>query len=177
MSGTGHDLTVLALTFVVLSLLAVGGALSALPDMHRIAVETQHWMSDREFTEAVALAQISPGPNILVVTLIGYHVAGAAGAIVSTLAMCGPSAALAYTVDRIMQHSRKRTWPGVIRTALVPVAIGMTGASVALLGYSVDKTWTAVAVTLIAAVLSLVTRINPLLLLGAGALLGFAGVM
>ena len=78
-----HDLLTLATTFLVLSLFAVGGALSALPEMHRIAVEAQHWMTSSEFADMVAIAQLSPGPNVLVVTLIGYHVAGIAGAVVA----------------------------------------------------------------------------------------------
>ena len=69
-----------------MSLFAVGGALSAIPEMHRIAVDVNHWMSDRQFADMVAIAQLSPGPNVLVVTLIGFHVAGVAGGLVATLA-------------------------------------------------------------------------------------------
>src|SRR5262249_32579435 len=66
--------------FALLSLFAVGGANAAIPEMHRIAVEVMQWMTDRQFADSFAIAQVSPGPNIIIVTLIGYHVAGLAGA-------------------------------------------------------------------------------------------------
>ena len=59
--------------FALLSLFAVGGANAAIPEMHRIAVDVMHWMNDRQFADSFAIAQISPGPNIIIVTLIGYH--------------------------------------------------------------------------------------------------------
>ena len=76
--------------FALLSLFAVGGANAAIPEMHRIAVEVMQWMTERQFADSFAIAQVSPGPNIIIVTLIGYHVAGLAGAAVATTAMCGP---------------------------------------------------------------------------------------
>ena len=65
-----HDLLTLATSFLVLSLFAVGGALSALPEMHRIAVEAQHWMTSGEFADMVAIAQLSPGQSWLAVVLM-----------------------------------------------------------------------------------------------------------
>ena len=81
-----NPLIALAGYFALLSLFAVGGANAAIPEMHRIAVEVMHWMSDRQFADSFAISQVSPGPNIIIVTLIGYHVAGLAGAAVATAA-------------------------------------------------------------------------------------------
>ena len=75
-----NQLFTLAWTFGLMSLFAVGGALSAIPEMHRIAVDVHHWMSDRQFADMVAIAQLSPGPNVLVVTLIGSAATSAASA-------------------------------------------------------------------------------------------------
>ena len=176
MNHDPHDLLGLATTFLVLSLLAVGGALSALPEMQRVAVETRHWMSNSEFADMVAIAQLSPGPNVLVVTLIGYHVAGVLGATISTLSMVGPSATLAYVVSRTIERSRDSKWPALLQAALVPISIGLMAASATILGFSAaGKTWVAGAVTIAAAALSFATRLNPLLLLLAGAVMGLAG--
>jgi chromate transporter len=177
MNYDGHDLLTLATTFLLLSLFAVGGALSALPEMHRIAVETQHWMTNGEFADMVAIAQLSPGPNVLVVTLIGYHVAGMLGAVVATLSMVGPSATVAYIVSQTMERSRGATWPALLQSALVPVSIGLMAASAMILGLSADRTWLAGAVTIAAAILSFTSKVNPLLLLLVGAALGFAGLL
>ena len=67
-----------------MSLFAVGGAAAAVPEMHRIAVDVHHWMTDKQFADAYAIAQLSPGPNVLIVTLIGYAVAGIPGALAAT---------------------------------------------------------------------------------------------
>ena len=71
-SGSG-SLSTLAAFFAVTSLFAVGGANSAIPEMHRYAVDIQHWLSDRQFADSFALAQLTPGPNLIIVTLIGYR--------------------------------------------------------------------------------------------------------
>jgi chromate transporter len=93
-----ETLAQLAMDFSVLSLIAVGGAITVLPEMHRSVVEVHGWMSGAQFAELFALAQAAPGPNILVVSLIGWKVAGMAGAVVATAAVCGPSCVLTFAV-------------------------------------------------------------------------------
>jgi chromate transporter len=172
-----NQLFTLLWTFGMLSLFAIGGALSAIPEMHRIAVETNHWMSDRQFADMVAIAQLSPGPNVLVVTLIGFHVAGVAGGLVATLGMCGPSATVAYFVSRAMERSRDAQWPQLIQSALVPVSIGLMAASAMILGLSAGTSWVAAVLVAASALVTLLTRLHPLLMLAVGGWLGFAGVI
>jgi chromate transporter len=171
------NLFTLAWTFGLMSLFAVGGALSAIPEMHRVAVDVNHWMSDRQFADMVAIAQLSPGPNVLVVTLIGFHVAGAVGGLVATLAMCGPTAVVAYIVSRAMERSRDAQWPQLIQSALVPVSIGLMGASATILGFSAGHSWVAALLVVASALATLLTRLHPLLMLAVGGCLGFAGVI
>ena len=106
MNSNGNPIWTLLWTFGLMSLFAVGGANAAIPEMHRVAVDVQHWMTDKQFADLFAISQLSPGPNVLIVTLIGYSVAGIAGALVATLAMCGPTAVLAYYVGRLLQRSQ-----------------------------------------------------------------------
>ncbi|MDB5515282.1 MAG: putative chromate transport protein, partial [Tardiphaga sp.] len=68
-------------------------------------------------------------------------------------------------------------WPGIIQAALVPLSIGLMGASGLILARTSDRTWMAVAITAVAAVLAFATRLNPLWLLLAGGCLGFAGIV
>lgn len=167
----------LAWTFGLLSLFAVGGANSTIPEIHRIAVDVRHWMTDTQFADVFAISQLSPGPNVLIVTLIGYSVAGVAGALVATLAMCGPTAVLAYYVSGLMTRSKHSRWPSIIRAALVPLSIGLMGASGLVLAISSDRSWPGALITVVAAILAFATRANPLWLLMAGGCLGFAGVI
>ena len=175
-SGT-NPIWTLAWTFGVMSLFAVGGANSALPEMHRVAVDVQHWLTDKQFADVFAISQLSPGPNVLIVTLIGYSVAGIAGALAATLAMCVPTAVLAYSVSRLLRRSHQSRWPAIIQAALVPLSIGLMGASSLVLALSSDRSLAAALVTAGAVVLALATRLSPLWLLLAGGILGFAGVI
>jgi chromate transporter len=167
----------LAWTFGVMSLFAVGGANAALPEMHRVAVDVQHWLTDKQFADVFALSQLSPGPNVLIVTLIGYSVAGITGAVVATLAMCFPTALMAYGVSRVLTRSSHARWPAIIQAALVPLSIGLMGASGYVLAWASDHTWVAAAVTITAAIVASTTKLNPLWLLLAGGCLGFAGLI
>jgi chromate transporter len=177
MSSDANPVWTLALTFGLMSLFAVGGANSAIPEMHRVAVDVQHWMTDKQFADAFAISQMSPGPNVLIVTLIGYSVAGVAGALVATLAMCVPTAVLAYYVSRFLTRSSHSRWPAIIQAALVPLSIGLMGASGLILALTSDRSWLAGLITAVAAVLAFATRLNPVWLLLAGGVLGFAGVI
>ena len=177
MNPDSNPVATLAWTFAVMSLFAVGGANSAIPEMHRIAVEVNHWLTDKQFTDVYAIAQLSPGPNVLIVTLIGYSVAGLTGALVATLAMCVPTAVLALTVSRALARRSQARWPSVIQAALVPLSIGLMGASGFILARTSDHTVVAILVTLGAAVLASVTKLNPLWMLAAGGCLGFAGLI
>jgi chromate transporter len=174
--GTNPILT-LAWTFAVMSLFAVGGANAAIPEMHRVAVEVQHWMTEKQFADAFAISQMSPGPNVLIVTLIGYSVAGVAGALVATLGMCVPTAVLTYCISGLLRRSSRSRWPGIIQAALVPVSIGLMGASGLVLALTSDRNWIAGLLTAMAAGAAFATRLNPLWLLLAGGCLGFAGVV
>ena len=173
MNSDANPILTLVWTFGLMSLFAVGGANAAIPEMHRVAVDVQHWMTDKQFADVFAISQMSPGPNVLIVTLIGYSVAGVAGALAATLAMCVPTAVLAYYVSRLLARSSQSRWPAIIQAALVPLSIGLMGASGLILALTSDRTWAAALVTAASAVLAFATRLNPLWMLLAGGLFGF----
>ena len=112
-----------------MSLFAIGGANSAVPEMQRVAVEVEHWMTARQFSDIFAIAQVTPGPNVIIVTLIGYHVAGLVGALVATLAMCGPTCVFAFYVGRVWEGFKDAPWRGAIQAGLLPISIGLIAAS------------------------------------------------
>ena len=177
MNSDTNPIWTLAWTFGVMSLFAVGGANAALPEMHRVAVDVQHWLTDKQFADAFAISQLSPGPNVLIVTLIGYSVAGVAGALVATLAMCLPTALMAYGVSRVLTRSSHSRWPAILQAALVPLSIGLMGASGYILARASDHTWVAAAITIGAAVMASATKLNPFWMLLVGGCLGFAGLI
>jgi chromate transporter len=168
-------LLALAGYFALLSLFAVGGANAAIPEMHRVAVDVMHWMSDRQFADMFAISQVSPGPNVIIVTLIGYHVAGLAGAAVATLAMIGPSCALAFLAARVWDRFKEARWRIALQAGLVPVSLGLISASAFVLARAADHTAVAGLITAATAVVAFTTRINPLWLFAAGGVLGLTG--
>jgi chromate transporter len=177
MKTGGGTLLTLAIFFATTSLFAIGGANSAVPEIHRFTVEVQHWLSDRQFSDAFALAQLTPGPNIIIVTLIGYHVAGVVGGLVTTLAMCGPTCVFAYFVGRASDRFKGKTWHSALSRGLVPVTLGLTASSATVIATTSDYGWLAMALTAATAIAAFFFRINPLWAFAVAAMLGVAGVV
>lgn len=177
MSPDSNPVFALAVHFLLLSLLAVGGANAVLPEMHRQVVEVAGWMTDAEFAQTFAIAQAAPGPNILVVTLIGWHVAGALGATVATLAVCGPTCVLAYFAGGVWHRFRHARWRRVVQAGLVPLTVGLIMAGGFLLAETAARSWVAVAVTAVSALALSLTRLNPLWMLAFGGALGGLGLL
>jgi chromate transporter len=177
-SGAGNGpLLTLAGFFGVLSLFAIGGGNSAVPEMHRFAVDVQHWLTDRQFADSFALAQLTPGPNLIIVTLIGYHVAGVLGALVATLAMCGPPAVCAFFVGGTSERFKGQTWHRVLSRALVPVTIGLIAASAAVIGATAGYTWMSLVITFATALAAYFFRVHPLWMFAAAAVIGMSGLL
>ena len=175
MKADGDVLLTLAVQFSIMSLLALGGANAVVPEMHRQAVELNGWMNEREFTDMFAISQAAPGPNVMLVTLIGYHVAGIAGAIVTTLAMCGPTAVLAHFLGKIWDRFRDAPWRVAVQAGVVPISVGLVGASAIVLTRAADHSWVAVVITVLTAAVAYGTRWNPLWLIGVAGLAGLTG--
>ena len=177
MNQSSDTLITLAVYFALMSLFAIGGANAAVPEMHRLAVDVMKWMTDRQFTDLFAIAQVTPGPNVIIVTLIGYHVAGLPGALVTTVAMCGPTCLFAAFIGRAWERFKDAPWRIVIQAGLVPVSIGLLAASAFIVARAADQNWMAVAITAATAGFGYWTRWNPLWLFAAAGLAGVAGLV
>jgi len=163
--------------FLTLSLLSIGGANAVLPEIHLRVVETKQWMTDADFAQLFALSQAAPGPNVLIVSLIGWKVAGVLGGIVAMLAMSGPSSFLTYAVAHAWERFRDAPWRIALQRALAPVTVGLILASGYVLTRTADHSWGAYAVTGATLLIVLRTTIHPLWMLGAAAALGAFGLV
>lgn len=159
--------------FALLSLVSVGGIPSVMPEMQRIVVDVQGWMSAAEYTQLFAIAQAAPGPNVLVTALIGWKVAGFTGGFVALGAFCGPAAALAYWLGGYWDRMRDAAWRKVLQRALVPISVGfiVSGGYVLASPHGVD--WQSALVAGASAAAFYATRFNPLWILSAGGVLGY----
>ncbi len=162
----------IAFYFALLSLVSVGGMPSVMPEMQRVVVDVQGWMSATEFTQLFAIAQAAPGPNVLVTALIGWKVAGPAGGAVALAAFCGPAAALAYAIGGFWDRMRDAPWRKVFQRALVPITIGFIVSGGYVLATPGGPEWRGLLLAGAAAALLVSTRLSPLWILAGGGLLG-----
>ena len=173
------DLLSLLGHFMLLSLLAVGGAITTATDMHRYVVVEHGWISDAQFTSSIAIAQAAPGPNVLFVAVIGWNVAGAAGALVTLAGTMLPSTLLVLAVSR--WAAQRREHPGVraFTTGMAPLTLGLLLATgwvlaepfVRVPGQRVGAL-ALIAVTIVA---MMRFRLSPMWLVALGAVVGAAG--
>lgn len=159
--------------FARLSLVAVGGVNATVPDIAHQVVDVRHWLGAAQFVQLYAIANAAPGPNVLISTVIGAHVAGIAGGIAATAAMVLPAAALAMLVAHLLERHGEARWRRALQAALLPITAGLVLAAAAVLVRAADTGWLTAAITLVCAGLAFRTRLHPLALLGAGAALGF----
>jgi chromate transporter len=160
--------------FLLLSLLSIGGAITVVPDMHRVLVTQMGLLNEAQFASSIAIAQASPGPNVLFVAVMGYQAAGMGGAVATLSGIMLPSTGLALLVAR-WGHAR-REWRALraFRAGMAPLVIGLMLATAWILTVETPG-WRHGMLTLVAAVLVWRTRVHLLVLVGAGALLGALG--
>jgi chromate transporter len=182
--------------FLSLSLLAIGGAITTAPDMHRYLVVEQHWISDAQFTAAIALAQAAPGPNVLFIALLGWDVginsaggvaAGASawgwgllGVFLSMLGILLPSTTLTFAAARWGHQNRELLAVRAFKAGMAPVVIALLAATGWILSSGLgdgQSGWHLWLVTVLVTLLVWRTRIHLLWLLAAGGLLGWLGVI
>ena len=189
------DWLALLLQFMLLSMMSVSGAITAVPDMHRYLVVQQGWLSDAQFSSSVAIAQAAPGPNVLFVALMGWNVglnaggglaggphAWALGLLGLGITMVGimlPSTTLAWFATRWLRHNAQRRGVRAFKQGMAPVVVGLLVATGLILANGNPRPDTAAwHLWLVAGGAGLVvwrTKIHLLWLLGAGALLGALG--
>ena len=162
----------IARIFSGISLVAIGGANAAVPEIHRQIVDHLHWMDDRTFADLIGVAQAAPGPNVMIVSMIGWHMAGPLGLAVATAAMVVPSAGLAFLAGRALRRHADDAFWALARKALAPIAIGLILASGAVMARAADRGVLTVAATLGMTLVVFRTRLNPLFGIAAGAILG-----
>ncbi|HEX6735640.1 MAG TPA: chromate transporter [Azonexus sp.] len=162
--------------FLVLSFIAFGGATALLPEMHRVVVEQHQWLDDTTFTHLYAIAQAAPGPNVLVVTLIGWKVAGLAGALAATLAMCLPMSVLIYLLIDRWDRFAGRRWQQAVSLGVAPLAVGLVFSGATLIAQAAGLGPVGWGLLLFTVGVSVKTKWHPLWLIACGAALGLLGL-
>jgi chromate transporter len=171
------DLAWLTWTFLWLSFLSIGGGLGVLPELQRQVVHVHQWVTAQQFVDGYALAQLTPGPSMLVAVFIGYRAHGFLGALLAGAAMFAPSSVLAALAARQWSALRERPWARVAERVITPVGIGlMAGGAYTLLRSGVHDVPTA-AIALVALAALWLRVAPPIVVVVLGGLAGwFFGV-
>jgi len=167
--------------FALLSILAVGGGTAVLPQMKHETVVTHQWLSAEQFTDIYSLGQLSPGPNMNMVAVIGYHVSGIPGAILVLLAFYLPSCTLVFAVGKFWDHFEGSPWRDAVQSGMAPITIGLMMSGVYAIGrtatINLDRSMRfnliTVAITMIVTLILLKRHINPALLILVGGAVGW----
>jgi chromate transporter len=155
--------------FVPLSFVTIGGGASIIAEVKRQSVDVNHWITASQFVDLFAVSRAAPGPGSLLVSLIGFQVDGVAGALVVTLALFAPPSIVLYGVAHVWRRHRGATWQHAIERGLQPIAAGLVLAAVAAILRSIEGGIMAWLVAAGALVALRTLRVNPLVLLAAGA--------
>ena len=171
----GGVLLALFLHFGMLSLLAIGGAITTAPDMQRFVVGEHGWISDAQFTASVAIAQAAPGPNVLFVAVIGWNVAGLAGVAATMVGTLLPSTTLALAATRYGERRRDARLVRALGAGLAPLTLGLLLATGWILTDPVRGSLGAMLLLPFTVLMLLRTKISPMWLVVVGALVGALG--
>jgi len=169
------DMAALFGHFLLLSLLSIGGAIATAPDMHRFLVQEHRWIGDAQFTSSIALAQAAPGPNLLFVPVLGWNVAGAWGLAAAMVGILLPSSLLTYTAARWGRTRRESLAVRAFTHGMAPLTMGMLLSTGWVLSQPFRHSLGATLLVLATVAVMARTRLNPLWLIGAGAVAGAFG--
>jgi chromate transporter len=179
MNATPSDLPGLFGHFVILSLLAVGGAITTVPDMHRYIVTEHHWLTDAQFTASIAIAQAAPGPNLLFVAVLGWNVAGPLGALLTMTGSLAPSTALSLWATRWGTQRRDTRGVRAFTNGLMPLTLGLLLSTGWVLAepylLSEAHRWGALALVTLTVTLMMFSRLSPIWMVLIGMVAGGLG--
>jgi len=165
-------LITLAVVFTQLSLLAFGGGNAILPEMQHQVVIVHQWMSAEQFSSLFAMAQAAPGPNMMIVPLVGWHVAGPAGLLVTSLAKFGPSSIITIYALKFWERFKANPLRARFEKALKPITVGLVLVSAWLIADASAQNLLLVIIVILTAILGMFKKIHPLWVMAAGAGLG-----
>ena len=162
----------LVIVFTQLSVLAFGGGNAILPEMQHQVVTVHQWMTAEQFSSLFAMAQAAPGPNMMIVQLVGWHVAGPAGLLVTSLAKFGPSSIITVYVLKFWQRFKEHPLRAKFEKALKPITVGLVLVSAWLIADASAQNALLILIVILTAILGMFKKVHPLWVMALGAGLG-----
>jgi chromate transporter len=167
-----NQIPALIRVFAYLSILTVGGGMAAFPELKVLTVDVHHWLTFHQLIHLYSVGQMAPGPNMMMIVSIGQWVAGLLGAVVVLIAFFLPTALLCFSIGRLWNRLGKWPWRTSIQRGLAPVSIGLLLAGCLTMAKGAVTGWITATIAVVVLAILLRSRINPALLIGAGAVVG-----
>jgi chromate transporter len=158
--------------FAYLSILTVGGGLAAFPEMKVLTVDVHKWLTFTQLIHLYSMGQVAPGPNMMMIVVIGQWAAGVPGALAVLLAFFGPTALLAFGIGRLWKKLEHWPWRNSIQRGLSPVSIGLLLAGCLSLARGAVTGWMTAAIAVAVLMTLLLCKLNPAWLVLGGAVVG-----
>jgi chromate transporter len=169
--------------YLLMSLMSIGGAISTTSEMHRFLVEQHHWLTQAQFNESIALAQAAPGPNVLFVALMGWHVgmntgsvaAAVLGVVTTMVGIMTPSTILTYTAAQWGHRNRDLIGVRAFKQGMAPIVIALLLSTAWILGGSGGRglaDWRMWMLSVVSGIVIWRSKVHLLWVLAAGAVLG-----
>jgi chromate transporter len=166
---TTGGIAALAWVALKVGLFSYGGGFVIVPLMQHDAVHTYHWMTATQFVGAVAMGQITPGPVVQTVAVVGYAASGLAGGLLAAAVAFAPSFVLVLVCARHFDRLRASVRAQCFLTGAGAAAIGAIAGSAIPLGLAIGHAWQVAVLALAAVWLLLVRRGVVSALVGAAA--------
>ena len=163
-------------TFFIVGLFTFGGGYAMLSLIQNEVVVNHAWITAQEFTDMVAISQMTPGPiGINSATYVGYAVTGNIfGSLLATIAVSLPSFIIILSICRIYEKFKKSNVFASLMKTIRPVVIGMIGAAAGILVTKENFIdWTSWILFAGAFIGAQWLKINPILLIIAGGVIGY----
>lgn len=131
----------LFMTFAGMSIFLFGGGYVFIPLIQHTVVESNAWLTQKEFVDAIAMSQIMPGPIVLSTVFIGYKLAGFFGALVATIGIFLPPAILMIVATHALSRIKQSALIKAVLRGIRPAVIGMIIAAVIAVGMTAQMHW------------------------------------
>lgn len=164
----------LAAILFVINGLTIGGGYAMVPLLQKELVENHHWLTNKEFIDAIAIGQVTPGPLTVMNAFIGFKVAGLLGAIVAMVASYLPSIIIVTLVTRhYLQYKESWLVKGSF-AGIKPAVVGLLAAVLIFLGRSSITDIPLGTIAVVSFGLITFTKIDPtFIIIGSGVLGAF----
>jgi chromate transporter len=165
------ELLRLAAILFVINALTIGGGYAMVPMLQRELVENYHWLTNKEFIDAIAIGQVTPGPLTVMNAFMGFKIGGLAGALVAMVASYLPSVIIVTLVTKYYLRYKELWLVSASFAGIKPAVVGLLAAVLIFLSQSALINPATIGIAVVSFALLTFTKLDPtFIIIGSGIL-------